>query len=558
MLTTPSRLRERVRRRIVLERDIRRLRAAHGDAFAGPECDADGPVALVVSLTEFVYQLKLEGLLGKALQLKGWRPVVLVPAGSWIPPRYLRVLGIDSFAVLDDYLDDAARSEAHGEADRILASQPSAAGLSELTFHGAAIGRQVLSTASRALHRGAVDPSAPDVREKLAELLPRTLASTIAAERALDDLRPGLVLFLERNYAAEAPLSDLALTRGINVIQFVSGFQDDALVFKRYTRETRRLHPRSLSAESWRLVQAMPWGERQERELDDDLAARYGTTSALARRIQGWTHEWPRGEVLGSLGLDPARRTAVVYSHILWDANMFYGEDLFADQEEWLVQTVRAACANEHVNWIVKLHPATLWKLKREGLAGELDEERALRRRIGLLPAHIALLRPESDVSTRSVFDLTDVGITIRGSIGFELPCLGVPVLTAGTGYYAGRGFTIDSATPEEYLGRLAAIEAIPPLTPEEVELARRHAFGLFRLRSVRFPSFQATIRPLRQMGHPLDHDVAIRIGTREELERAADLRRFADWAVDSQELDYLAAADARLDGPPQAAVRPR
>jgi hypothetical protein len=159
------------------------------------------------------------------------------------------------------------------------------------------------------------------------------------------------------------------------------------------------------------------------------------------------------------------------------------------------------------------------------------------------VPPHMAIVRPDSEISTRSIFGVTDYGITIRGSVGFELPCFGVPVLTAGTGFYAGRGFTIDSATRAEYLERLRTIEQVAPLTPEQVELARRHAYGLFRLRPMRFTSFLATIRPLDEMGHPLDHDVEIRVRTREDLERAEDLRRFAEWAIESRELDYLAPA---------------
>jgi hypothetical protein len=534
-------LRARLRRRLVLERDVRRLRREHGDAFAGPENDGDGPVALIVSLTDdFVFQLKLEGLLGKALQLKGYRPVVLVRAGSWIPPAYLRVFGIDDFETLDRYHDQKAESDARSEAEGMLGRGLDASELKALTFRGAAIGRHLLSTISRALHVGAVDLSEPDAKRTLAELLPKTLAATIAGERLLDDLRPELVLFLERNYAAEAPLSDLALERGINVIQFVSGFQDDDLVFKRYTRETRRMHPRSLSDESWERVVAMPFGEEEERELDDAFARRYGNAFALQRRIQSWTRDRPREDVLGALGLDPRKKTAAIFSHIPWDANMFYGEDLFADQEVWFLETVRSACANDRVNWILKLHPANVWKLKREQLDGELDEERAIRSHVGSLPPHVALVRPESDLSTRSIFDLADYGVTIRGSVGFELPCFGVPVLTAGTGFYAGRGFTIDSSTVEEYLGRLGSIEEIPALASDQVELARRHAYALFFLRAARFTSFEATIRPLEQMGHPLDHDIEVKIRSRADLERAQDLRRFADWAVDSRELDNL------------------
>src|SRR5205814_446532 len=165
----------------------------------------------------------------------------------------------------------------------------------------------------------------------------------IAAERLLDDLRPELVLFLERNYAAEAPISDVALVRGTNVVQYVSGPQDDTLVFKRFTRETRRDHPRSLSEASWEAVRRMPWTPEHDAELDQEFAKRYGNAWALSRRIQGWTTDQSRDEVIAALGLDPTKKTAVLYSHILWDANMFYGEDLYADQEEWFVETVRAA-----------------------------------------------------------------------------------------------------------------------------------------------------------------------------------------------------------------------
>ena len=538
-MTALSSLPERVRRKAVLERDLARLRRESGDALRSVR-DGDGPTALFVSLTEFVYQLKLEGMLGKALQLAGWKPIVLVQDDSWVPRKYLAAFGIESFATLAPYLDDAARAEAAAAAREIIGAKPALADVRDLTFHGARIGRNILATVSRALHEGAVDLDDPRARAELERLLPRTLEATIAAERLLADLEPTLMLFLERNYAAEAPISDVALVQGLDVVQYVSGPQDDTLIFKRFTRETRREHPRSLSEESWLRVRELPWTPERDAELDDEFAKRYGNAWALSRRIQSWTEDRPRGEVIAELGLDPAKKTAVLYSHILWDANMFYGEDLFADQEEWFLETVRAAAANPRVNWIVKLHPANVWKLKRERIEGARDEETAIREAVGELPAHVAIVRAESEISTRSIFGLTDYGITIRGSVGFELPCFGVPVLTAGTGFYSGRGFTIDSATPEEYLERLHSIQTIPPLGADQIELARRHAWALFRLRPTPFTSFLATIRPLEEMGHPLDHDVEIRVRTPDELRGAADLRRIGRWLTQSRDLDYL------------------
>ena len=110
-------------------------------------------------------------------------------------------------------------------------------------------------------------------------------------------------------------------------------------------------------------------------------------------------------------------------------------------------------------------------------------------------------------MSTWSLFDATDWGVTIRGSVGFELPCFGVPVLTAGTGFYSGRGFTVDSDTAEEYLRRLARIQDTPPLDDEAIELARRHAHALFRLRQTRFHSFQDCLHAARPYRPPVRGD---------------------------------------------------
>jgi hypothetical protein len=528
-----------LRTRAIVERDLRTFRRRYGEALGHVPPATRGTV-LLASLTYSPFQLKLEGMLAKAFQLKGVEPVAAVPTDTDLPRRYLEVFGIRRFVGLEDFIDSETEKRARAEAEAGLEGVPETAELKRLTFRGAGVGRQAISTVSRHLHHGAVDLGKPETRAAALDFLTMAMRTTLGSERLLDELQPESVLFNERNYATEGPLSDLALERGLNVIQFVGGFEDDSLVFKRYTAATKGLHPRSLSDESWPAVAAMPWTPERDSELDADFSHHYDGTTFVARLNQAGTRTASRDEIVRRLGLDPGRKTAVVFSHILWDANMFYGRDLFADQEEWFVETVRAACENERVNWLVKLHPANVWKLRRDGFTGELDELRAIRLEIGELPAHVHVLPPQTDISTRSLFDCIDFGVTIRGSVGFELPCFGVPVLTAGTGFYSGRGFTVDSASAQDYLDRLRAIERTPRLTDEQVTLARKHAYALFRLRQTRFTSFRSVYRPLDKVDHPFEATIEVSLRTPEELERADDLRRLGDWAVDSRALDYL------------------
>lgn len=529
-----------IRGTLEVRADQRRFARANAFLREGPR--AEGPRALVVSLSGWPYQLKIEGLLLKALELEGLRPVVLTSRavrGRAAP--YQRAFGFTDVVEIDDYLPRDAAAELEREARALLAGRMSVQRLKQLRYRDVNVGQQVLSTLSRGLYRGSVPLDDPRAHRLLERLLPDSMGMCRGAERVLEAVGPDVVVFNEARYAGNGSIFETALARNLNVIQFVHAFSDDALVFKRYAAATSRVHPRSLGDEAWAEVAAGPWTDAMEAELDAQFEIRYAGRDLLSRRLHEHTRRRARAELVAELGLDHAKPSAVVFSHVLWDANLFYGEDLFEDQEEWLIETIRAAAANPRLNWIVKLHPANVWKRKLEGQMGELPELAAIRAKIGPLPAHVHLLLPDTDVSTRSLFDVADCALTIRGTIGVEAPCFGVPVITAGTGHYSGRGFTVDSDSAASYRALLARLEQVQPLGTEQVLLARKHAHALFCRRPMRFTSFTSVIEPNERLGHPLDHDVLLTLSSRAELERAEDLGVFARWALDRSQEDYLA-----------------
>ena len=244
----------------------------------------------------------------------------------------------------------------------------------------------------------------------------------------------------------------------------------------------------------------------------------------------------PAADLRTRLGLDAAKKTAVIFPHIVWDATLFWGADLFNNYEDWLVETVAAACANSRVNWIIKIHPAHVAKSAMERYDGEPAELTAIRERVGPLPPHVVVIPPTTDINTYSLFAIMDYCLTVRGTIGIESASFGIRVLTAGSGRYDHRGFTTDSESREEYIRRLAAIETLPPPTPAERELAERFAYGAFLLRPFTLTSVA--------IEHERDLEATMRIrltaGSSEELRRAPDLNAFGDWAADGGQEDFL------------------
>ena len=520
-----------------IRRDSRRFALAH--SFLRSGCSSTGQRALVVSLSAWPYQLKLEGMLLKALELEGLAPTVVTDREARrVASRYHGAFGFETVSI-DAFSEPSSAPELRREAETLLGGDLSVQKLKALRYGDVNVGQHVLSTLSRNLFRGSVTLDDDESRKLVLRLLPESIALAQTAERLLDELRPAVVIFNEARYAGYGPIFETALAKGLNVIQFVSAFSDDALVFKHYDSATSRVHPRSVGEAAWSGIRSGPWTAAMEAELSEQFDLRYAGRDLLSKRLHQHTRQRGQEQLVAELGLDRAKPSAVLFSHVLWDANLFYGEDLFEDQEEWLIETIRSAAANPSLNWIVKLHPANVWKRKLEGQTGELPELAAIRAKLGELPGHVHLLLPDTDVSTLSLFQLADVAITIRGTVGIEAPCFGVPVVTGGTSHYSGRGFTFDSATADEYRTLLARLHELPPLTDEQVLLAKKHAHALFCRRPLHFSSFRSVIDP-ESRGGLFSHDLELTISSRAALEAAPDLREFARWALDRSQEDYL------------------
>ncbi len=493
---------------------------------------------LIVSLTPFIYQIKLEGVLAAALRIQGCKVFALCWRNLFWPEKYFKLFGVDSFVYFDNYINKYHSYDPKKEMNDFLAGDLSFQKVKAWRFRHSRLGQQILSKMARRMY-GTPSLTDSDIYPVFVNYLRRQVQAIYAAEECLDGLKPDIVIFNEANDSVYGAFFDIAFSRGMQTIQFVHALRDNALVVKRFTPEAKGMHPNSLSWSTFEMIKREPWDSHKEERLMSDFLHRYEGKDFLTSRIMSGTHRKTKEEIIKALGLAPSKKIAVVFSHVLWDANLFYGEDLFEDYEEWFIETVRAACKNPAVNWIIKLHPANVWKRAREGVTGMLREEYLIERHIGSLPGHVFLLYPDTDINTYSLFEHADYGVTVRGTIGMEFPCFGKPVFTAGTGRYSGFGFTVDASSQEHYRQILSRIQEYPALTPEQVLLAKKHAYAVFCRRPWYMKSFRSVFMKRKKM-HPLDHNLECCIHSREELSGAPDLREFSSWVLEGTESDYL------------------
>ena len=140
---------------------------------------------------------------------------------------------------------------------------------------------------------------------------------------------------------------------------------------------------------------------------------------------------------------------------------------IFANQVEWMLETVNWVLGQTTGSVVVRRHPVE----RLAGLRSADEYGDILRARFGETP-RLRYVDEGAAVSTYELLAQTRVVVPYTSTVGVEATMLGVPVVTESASYYADMGFVWSATTEADYfalLGRALAGELL-------VDDARRNA----------------------------------------------------------------------------------
>ena len=152
--------------------------------------------------------------------------------------------------------------------------------------------------------------------------------------------------------------------------------------------------------------------------------------------------------VLSEIPIETKKKFVVVAAHAFSDRPHSGDIMVYRDYYQWLIETLKILDSVEDVVVFVKEHPSAM-------LYGEKGSIAHLVRQYGWTQIYTL---PE-DFHTYSIFKYFDYVVTCKGTIGLEAASFGLPVFTAGQGYYYGFGIDINSTSKDEYRERLQNIK---------------------------------------------------------------------------------------------------
>jgi len=500
-------------------------------------------VIAFVSFLPLPFCFKMEGLMSIALKRKGCHTVVFSNLAShrFVREFHKKIYG-NEIVLLESFLRPTLVESVESDIDRMLSVKTGLISqLKMYKYRDANIGLHVLATLSTDIVHGKVEVNIESLR-RIRRMLIRSAHYVDAADRALKEIKPKLVIGVERGFVGTSEIFYASLNNNVKYMQWVASHEPNSLMMKKYDWSNFRMHPFSLSKKTWEHVKEIEWSSEDACNLKSKFEQGYKDGVWFKQKfldlIGNHKHK-ARSDLVSDLKLDSNLKIAVIYSHILSDANLFYGEDIFESGfEEWMIETIKAAEQCKDVNWILKIHPANIYRNAKSGYVGEYGELLSIKNHFDKVPDFLKIVYPDDPISPLSFFQGTDYAITVRGTIGIEAPVYGVTTLTAGSGRYSDLGFTIDSNSKEEYLQRIRKLNDVPTIDADSIRLAQIFASTLFNARPTRYGNIFKDSFP-RAVNHPGHRDLKF---LKDDLEDALidvqvqDLVKF----IESDEEDFL------------------
>lgn len=156
------------------------------------------------------------------------------------------------------------------------------------------------------------------------------------------------------------------------------------------------------------------------------------------------------------------KKNILIAAHAFSDRSHYGRNMIYRDYYQWLLETIKILGKEKNLNVFVKEHPSSHF-YREKGSVGSMCYS------LGINNVYII---PE-DCNTISLFTIMDVIVTCQGTIGIEAVIHGIPIITAGHGYYYGYGIDNNASNKKEYVYMLQHINDLPKVNNSQKETAR-------------------------------------------------------------------------------------
>jgi hypothetical protein len=300
--------------------------------------------------------------------------------------------------------------------------------------------------------------------------------------------RPKIIIVNEIYWFPWSSLTRAAIHHNISCIQYVGCQEFNAVYLRKINRSNFYKHPTDVNLNDYnnflRSVNVV------NIDITNYVSNLYDRNNWFARNQKKIVED-----KLSKLNIDIIKSASSkklivgVFPHIFWDAASIYGDDLFINYYDWFLKLLNYINSRQssNITWVIKMHPDLVFKSTLNNRATKKLNKYLTD--LQIKNNNVKIIWPADEIRTDHLLTILDYCVTVRGTVGIESSILGVKTITAGTGRYANRNFTIDSTTIDNYFEVLNSLDNTFGSTLNYINDAHSYAKVIFLALPFRFKS---------------------------------------------------------------------
>ena len=365
----------------------------------------------------------------------------------------------------------------------------------------------------------------------------KSIAYTEAFYNFLKDNQVGSAIFSDPGYVGQGEMFQILTNKNIPCYQFFTSVDDNTIIFKKYLKKNQRDHFDKISNKNWNKLKRNLKKKNEIKKSLKNIKKLYEKNnwfpSVGTTRSENF---YSKKEIFKKLKLDENKPIAVIFNHIFWDGTLFYGEDTFPSYRDWFIETIKIACKNKNINWIVKPHPANKVQNLRYGIdENTSEEEKIIKKYFGHIPKNVILLKNENKINSFSLYKILDYCLTIRGTPGIESAIFGSQTIICGSGRYENRGFSKYFKNRDNYLNYLGKLKKFPIKNTEAIRFATLYAENIFFKKPLKLESVSLTYKKNKTA----DMNLKIKFNSTKKFLENNDIKKLISWINSGKEEFY-------------------
>jgi hypothetical protein len=291
----------------------------------------------------------------------------------------------------------------------------------------------------------------------------------ILLERFLEKEKPTKIICNHGIYLEHGILVDICKIKNIHAIVYGFPYRKNTIMATHYDTYHRDYlnEPKSR------------WENLNLSDTDLNKLELYLKSKVVGGRDNVNYHPSPiidKEKLFKELNISIGQKYDCLLTNTLWDAQIFYKSNVFNNMLEWIFETIEYYKVIKNRVLIIRIHPAE----SKAGFTTNQPVYNEILKKFSDLPKNIIIIKPESNISTYTLVENSNLSIIYGTSAGLEIAYRGIPMIIAGESNVKYKGLGYDVESKVDYF-KVLSQGKIDNYNAEEVkDRAKKYAYHLF------------------------------------------------------------------------------